>query len=243
MGVFGELKIKRHRVAWVFGAVLIVLLAFEGHRVSDFVPQAEQFIDELGPWGPLVYVIVIIVLEPFLFPNVVFGMTAGAVFGLWKGCLYYFGAVYGANMLVYVIGRSLLRKPVLRQLDRRPKIRDAAAAVGSEGPALVFWLRMIPTNPAILSYALGALRALPRSVAIGTLGMAPHMFVDVYLGSAATHVTKMAGQGHSSWEAKGVGLILGLVAAAVVSWRITRVARAHIRAAGVARGRPRGGTW
>ena len=127
-------------------------------------------------------------------------MIAGVVFGLWKGFLYYFGAVYAANLLVYVIGRRLLRKPVLRQLERRPKLREAAVAASTEGTGLVFWLRLIPANPAILSYALGALRVLPRSVAVGTLGMAPHMRVDVYLGSAASHVTQMAGQGHASWE-------------------------------------------
>jgi hypothetical protein len=95
----------------------------------------------------------------------------------------------------------------------------------------VFWLRMIPANPAILSYALGALRVLPRSVAIGTLGIAPHMFVDVYLGTVAAHVTQMAGEGHTSWEAKGIGLLLGLIAVAAVTWRITRIARARMGAA------------
>lgn len=224
----------RHQLAWLLGAALIVLLAVEGHRLAHFLPQAERTIEELGPWGPLLYVAAILVLEPFLFPNFIFGVIAGVVFGLWKGFLYYFGAVYAANLLVYLIGRRLLRKPVLRQLERRPKVREAAAAASTEGTVLVFWLRLIPANPAILSYALGALRVLPRSVAIGTLGMAPHLFVDVYMGSAASHVTQMAGQGHASWESKGVGLLVGLVAVAVVSWRIARIAQAQIRAAGVA---------
>jgi len=242
MAAPGELNVARHRLAWVLGALLIGVLAVEGHRLAGFLPQAERAIEELGPWGPLLYVAAILVLEPFLFPNFIFGVIAGVVFGVWKGFLYYFGAVYGANMLVYLISGRLLRKPVLRQLEKRPNIRDAAVAASTEGTGLVFWLRLIPANPAILSYALGALRVLPRSVAVGTLGMAPHMFVDVYLGSAASHVTRMAGQGHSNWETKGVGLLLGLVAVAVVSWRFARVARAQIRAAGVMRRALEGGT-
>ncbi len=234
MAAPGELNVSRHRLAWALGALLIVLLAVEGHRVASFLPKIEHAVEELGPWGPVLYVAAILVLEPFFFPNFIFGMIAGVVFGLWKGYLYYFGAVYCANMLVYLIGRRLLTKPVLRQLERKPKVREAAVAASTEGTGLVFWLRLIPANPAILSYALGALRVLPRSVAIGTLGMAPHMFVDVYLGTAASHVTRMAGQGHTSWENKGLGLLLGLVAVAVVSWRIARIARAQIRAAGVA---------
>jgi uncharacterized membrane protein YdjX (TVP38/TMEM64 family) len=227
----GELKVTSRRVAWVLAASLIVGLAVEGHHLAGYVPKAEHAIEQLGPWGPLIYAVAIIALEPILFPNMIFGLIAGAAFGLWKGYVYYFGAVYVANMLVYVIGKRLLRAPVLRALERRPKIRDTAAVAGSEGPGLVFWLRMIPANPAILSYALGALRALPRSVAIGTLGIAPHMFVDVYLGTVAAHVTQMAGEGHTSWEAKGIGLLLGLIAVAAVTWRITRIARARIGAA------------
>ena len=227
----GELKIKSHRITWVFGVLLIVGLAIEGHHLAEYVPQAEHAIEELGPWGPLIYAITIIILQPVFFPNFIFGLIAGAVFGLWKGYVYYFGAVYVGNMLVYVVGKRLLRAPVLRELERRPKIRDAAAVAGSGGPGLVFWLRMIPTNPAILSYALGALRVLPRSVAIGTLGIAPHIFVDVYLGTAAAHVTQMAGQGHTNWEAKGIGLLLGLVAVAAATWCITHIARSRINAA------------
>lgn len=186
MAAPGELNVAQHRLAWVLGALLIVLLAVEGHRLAGFLPQAERAISELGPWGPLLYVTAILVLEPFLFPNFIFGVIA-------------------------------------------------AAAASAEGTGLVFWLRLIPANPAILSYALGALRVLPRSVAIGTLGMAPHLFVDVYLGSAASHVTRMAGEAHANWESKGVGLLLGLVAVAVVSWRVARIARAQIRTAGVMR--------
>ena len=227
----GELKITSHRIAWAVAAALIVGLAIEGHHLADYVPKAEHAIEQLGPWGPLIYAIAIIGLQPVLFPNFIFGLIGGAVFGLWKGYFYYFGAVYLANMLVYVIGKHLLRAPVLRELERRSKLRNAATVAGSEGPALVFWMRMIPTNPAILSYALGALRVIPRSVAIGTLGIAPHMFLDVYLGTVAAHVTQMAGQGHTRWEAKGIGLLLGLIAVAAATWRITRIARARMGAA------------
>jgi uncharacterized membrane protein YdjX (TVP38/TMEM64 family) len=231
MHTLPELSVSRHRVAWIFGALLIALLALEGHHLAGLLPVLDRVIERLGPRGPLVYIAAIIVLEPFLIPNTIFGLAAGAVFGLWEGYLYYFGAVYLANMLVYLIGRRLLSKPVLRQLDKRPNIRDAAAAANTNGTGLVFWLRAIPMNPAILSYALGALHASRRSLLIGTLGMAPHMFVDVYLGTVAVHVTKMAGQEHTNWETKGVILLLGLIAVFVVSWRITRIARGQIERA------------
>ncbi len=221
------------RIAWVLAAILIVVLAFQGHHVAHLLPRAEHWIETLGPWGPVIFLTAIFVLEPTFFPNTLFGMTAGVVFGLFEGYLLYFWCVYFANLVVYFIGRRVLRAPVLRALDRRPSIRDAVGAAEKEGTSLVFWIRLLPINPVVFSYAFGAIQVPFRSVAIGTLGMFPHMFLDVYLGTVAAHMTKMAGEGHGNWEIKGAGLLLGLVAVASLSWRITRIARAQIQTAGV----------
>ncbi len=213
--------------------MLLVVLVFEGHRVAHWLPQVEQWVEDLGPWGPVLFVGAIIIVEPFFFPNTLFGLCAGVVFGLWAGYAYYFLGVYLANLGVYAIGRRALRGRVLAILETRPSIRDSVRAAEKEGTSLVFWLRMLPINPAIVSYALGAVRTPFRSVAVGTLGMFPHLLFDVYLGTVAAHVTKMAEHGHTDWDLKGAGLVLGLVATGVVTWRIARIARAQIQAAGV----------
>ena len=220
-------------VLWTLGVILIVILAFEGHRLEHLLPVVEHRIEALGAWGPVIFVAALIALEPFFFPNTLFGITAGVVFGLWKGYALYFAAIYIANLIIYWIGRVALRRPVLRALDSRPQIRGAVEAASRGGSRLVFWIRLLPLNPAIFSYAFGAVQVPFRSVLLGTLGMFPHLFLDVYLGGVAAHVTTMAGQGHANWEAKGVGFVLGLVAIGAVSWQITKIARAQIGAAGV----------
>ena len=224
----------RQRVVWVLAGILIVVLAFEGRHLAHLLPQAEHWIETLGLWGPVIFIAAIFVLEPVFFPNTLFGMMAGAVFGLFEGALLYFSGMYFANLVVYFIGRHALRDPVLRALDRQPKIRDAVQAAEKEGTSLVFWIRVLPVSPAFCSYAFGAIQVPFRSVVIGSLGMFPTSFFDVYLGTVAAHVTKMAGEGHSNWEIKGVGLLLGLGAFAAIFWKVTQIARAQIRAAGVA---------
>lgn len=219
------------RIAWILAGLVIVVLASQGHHLAHLLPRAEHWIADLGLWGPVAFVAALFVLEPLFFPNTLFGMAAGIVFGLWKGYLLYFWAVYFANLIVYFIGRRVLRAPVLRSLEARPSIRNAAGAAEKQGASLVFWIRLLPINPAVFSYALGAVHVPSRAVAIGTLGMFPHLFFDVYLGTVAAHVTKMAGAGHRDWEIKGVGLVLGLVAVAALAHRITRIARAQIQAA------------
>ena len=223
----------RQRVAWVLAGILIVVLAFEGRHLAHLLPQAEHWIETLGPWGPVIFIAAIFVLEPLLFPNTLFGMIAGVVFGLFEGFLLYFWGMYLANLVVYFIGRHVLHAPVLRALDRQARIRDAVQAAETEGTNLVFWIRILPVSPAFCSYAFGAIQVPFRSVVIGTLGILPTAFFDVYLGTVAAHVTKMAGEGHSNWEIKGVGLLLGLGAFAALFWKVTRIARAQIQAAGV----------
>ena len=70
------------------------------------------------------------------------------------------------------------------------------------------------------------------AVALGSLGMLPHLALDVYLGAVASHVTKMAGQGHAHWGIRGIALVLGLIAFSMVFWRIARIAKAHLDKAG-----------
>jgi len=228
---------RRHRsgkrIAWVLAGILILLLAFQGHRLAHLLPRIENWIATLGPWGPVLFVATIFVLEPLFVPNTLLGIVAGVVFGLFEGYLLYFWSAYFANLIIYFIGRRVLHARLMRALDRRVIIRDAVQATKKEGASLVFWIRVIPINPVIFSYAFGAIQVPFRSVAIGTLGMFPHLFLDVYLGAVAAHVSKIASEAHGNWEIKSVILVLGLVAVAVLSWRITGIARRQIRAAGV----------
>ena len=47
--------------------VLIVIVAFEGHRMAGALPRIEQLVGAQGSWRPVVYVLAVIVLAPLLF--------------------------------------------------------------------------------------------------------------------------------------------------------------------------------
>jgi uncharacterized membrane protein YdjX (TVP38/TMEM64 family) len=209
------------------------VLAFEGRHLAHFLPVVERFVESLGPSGPLIYIAAIVMLEPVFFPNTLLGLVAGVVFRLPLGFIYYSVGVYLGNLLVYLIGRRLLRRPVLRALEDRADIQAALTAANREGTNLVFWLRMLPLNPALFSYAFGAVEVPFRTIVLGGFGMLPHLLLDVYIGTVAAHVTEMAGQSHRRWELEGFGLLLGLIAVGIVFWRVARIARAHIKKAGV----------
>jgi uncharacterized membrane protein YdjX (TVP38/TMEM64 family) len=222
---------RRLVVAIGAAAALLGLLAWQGHHLADQLPRIEQALAALGVWAPVVYVAVVLVLSPLLVPDSIFGVMAGVVFGLVEGFAYYYAAVYGACLLAYLAGRRWLRSRVLAALETRPGLRAMAEAVSRGGVRLTFWIRLVPISPTSVSYVLGAVGVPFRAVALGTPAIFPHMFLTVYVGVAAAHVTEMAGQGHDHWAVEGVGLLIGLVACAAVVLQISSVAWRQIHAA------------
>ena len=214
--------------AWGAAVLGLGLLAWQGHRIAHLLPELEAVIEGLGPWGPLAYLAGVIVLCPLLVPDSVFAVIAGVAFGLGEGFALYFGGVYAASLLVCWLARHGLRARARAALAARPDLEAMARGARSQGARATFWIRLIPLNPAVVSYALGAFDVPMRAVAIGTFGMAPHMLLSIYLAATAAHVTRMAGASHRDWTLEGAALLLGLVACAFLVRFLTGLARERI---------------
>ena len=204
------------------GAAVLALLAWQGHHLAHWLPEFEREIESLGPWAPLAFCVSLVVLEALLVPDTLFALAAGAAFGLAAGTTYYFVAVYLMCLAVQWLGGHWLRRAVLGLLAARPKLDALVANASHGGVRLTLFVRLVPVNQALLSYALGAAGVPLRTAAVGNLGMFTHMLPTVYFGAAAVHMTRMAGQGHAQWEVEGVMLMLGLVACVAVAFQLTR---------------------
>lgn len=222
--------VRSSRIAWAAGAVALVLLAWQGHHLETWLPQLEQSIAALGPLGPLLLVAAIVLLSPLFVPDTIFGIAAGASFGLAAGTVYYFAGMYLMCLAVQFASRRWLRRPVLRLLETRTKLRAAVRAAPEGGVRFTFLVRLVPINQALLSYALGAADVPFRFALIGNAGMLVHLLPTVYLGAAAAHLTRMAGEGHGAWEVEGVLLMLGLGVCVALTLQVTRRAWAAIDA-------------
>lgn len=218
------------RLGWSAGAVVLVLLAWQGHHLARWLPQFERTIEGLGPWGPVLFCFATLAVEPFLVPDTLFGLAAGAAFGLVAGTIYYFSAVYAVCLGCHWLGSRRLRATVLRQLESRPTLRALVESAPRGGARFVFLVRLVPFNPAVMSYALGAVGVPLRAAAVGNLGMFAHMFPTLYFGAAAVHVTRMAGGGHRHWETQGLLLIAGLAVCVLLALGVTRWAGSAIAA-------------
>ena len=90
--------------------------------VADIVSQ----LSSLGPWGPVIFVLLYVVASLAMAPAFILTFAAGAVWGLWWGSLYvYLGAFFGASA-VHLLAGPFLRSRVTRWLDREPPGLDAA---------------------------------------------------------------------------------------------------------------------
>lgn len=215
-------------LGWAAGGVVLGLLAWQGHHLAHWLPQFEGMIENLGPWGPVVFCVSLVVLEPFLVPDTLFGLAAGVAFGLVAGAAYYFTAVYVMCLVVHWLGRHWLKARVLRLIAARPRLRTIVLDAPKRGVRFTFLARLVPINPALMSYALGAAGVPLRAAVAGNLGMFTHMLPTVYFGAAAVHMTRMAGKGHKEWEIEGVLLMLGLAVCVALALQITRRASAAI---------------
>lgn len=204
---------------WIAAAAGLALLAWQGHHVAHLLPRFEQRIEGLGAWGPVVFMLVVLVLGPLLIPDTLFAIAAGVAFGPVAGTVYYGVAVYLACLVAQWLGARWLKGPVLRRLATSERIQTLVhkAALGGTRPVLL--VRLVPVNQALLSYALGAAGVPLRSALVGNLAMYTHMLAPLYLGAAAVHVTRMAGTGHTQWERDGVLALAGVaVCAGIALW-------------------------
>jgi uncharacterized membrane protein YdjX (TVP38/TMEM64 family) len=215
-------------LGWAAAAVALALLAWQGHHLAHRLPQFEQMIEGLGPFGPVVFCVALLVLQPLLVPDTLFALAAGAAFGVAEGSAYYFAALYVMCLETQWLGSHLLKARVLRLLAARPRLETVVRAAPKGGARFVFLVRLVPINQALVSYALGAAGVPLRAALAGNPAMFTHTFPTLYFGAAAVHITRMAGTGHQQWERDGILLLLGLGVCVAIGLQIQRRAWAAI---------------
>ncbi len=132
-------------------------------------------------------------------------------------------------MLMFLLSRKLLYKPVRRRMERHPKLMAFDDAAGREGFKLMFLLRLAPVNYSLLCYILSVSSAKFRPYALACLGMFPGNISTVYFGFTARHVTEVASHQTSTNWVKEVSIYAGLGFAILASAVVARIAMRAVR--------------
>ncbi len=189
---------------WQRWALLLVLASIVASLLFDAVfgriiplrPEGiRDWLDGLGPWAPLVFIILMmtaIVVSPV--PSVPLDIAAGLAFGFVWGTIYVLiGAELGA-IIAFSIARKLGRPRLARRLPEAAMTRIDALTVRSGVRALLL-MRLLPVfNFDWVSYAAGLTSISVRAFALATLvGMIPPVVAIVAVGATLPGNPRLAG--------------------------------------------------
>lgn len=228
--VWYSVRTRRKILLRLLIAVIVLALVYVlGQQFGSEVPRLTQWVRDLGPWGPIGFIVAAVLLTTILIPPTFLGMVAGAVFGLWLGTLLCFiSGVCGAT-LTFMSARLLIRKPVERWANRYPKIRAIESAVREKGVSLLILLRLSPVSSAPMNYLLGVTRIRYRDYILASVGMIPGQFATVYFGFVARKLSA-AGQEEAAWY-QYLWTLAGLVLIIALTTYVARLAHKAIREA------------
>jgi uncharacterized membrane protein YdjX (TVP38/TMEM64 family) len=219
-------------VAYVLIAAAVAAVLFLVRREAGaYVIRFAEWVDGLGVWGPVVFVLGYAVAAVAFVPGSLLTLAAGIIFGLARGTLYtLIGATLGASA-AFLVARYLARGRIERRIEGNPRFAAIDRAVGREGFKIVALLRLSPVFPFnLLNYALGLTKVPFLQYAAASIAMLPGTLLFVYYGKALGSLAALAGgrqaeKGMEFWVFLGVGLL----ATVAVTTYVTRLAARALR--------------
>ncbi len=188
----------------------------------EHVLRLLSWLDEIGHWGPLMFIVIQALVVFFLVPGILFTLGAGFLFGVVFGTIYMVvGTVLGGS-LAFLAARTLFRRPILRFVQKRPRLAKLDQQISEEGWKVIMLTRMIPFFPFKLSnYCFGVMSFTFRDFMWGTaIGVLPITVTNVYIGSMAGDLATMetlAGRGVLTLTLYAVGLVFLLLLVLVLA--------------------------
>ncbi|WP_053333691.1 TVP38/TMEM64 family protein [Gemmatimonas phototrophica] len=192
---------------------------------SPYMPGFTEWVNTLGPWAPVAFVVGYIVATVCMMPAFLLTIAGGAVFGMLKGSvLVLIGSTIGAA-IAFTLGRTVLRSWVAAQIAKNQTLQIVDRVVGQEGLKLMFLLRLSGIAPFVLTnYAMGVTSVSLTHFLLALLGMLPTIATYTAVGQSGAQ-TPGAGA-IPSWI-----LWMGISAAVILAVTITRIVQKALREA------------
>lgn len=213
----------------------VAAVVFGGRNLGGPLRQFAAWVQGLGAWGPVVFILGYAVATVAFAPGALLTLAAGALFGVLRGTIYtLIGATLGAS-LAFLAARYVARRAVERKIAGNPRFAAIDRAVGREGWKIVALLRLSPLFPFnLLNYALGLTRVRFASYFAACIAMLPGTLLYVYYGSAAGSLASALAGGRAGGQpARGtewwVLFGVGLAATIAVTTFVTRLAGKALR--------------
>lgn len=213
-------------IAGSTAAVAVIYVLLVHLDVHPYVLELFAWLDRIGMWGPLLFVLIYTLIVVFVLPGILFTLGAGFLFGIAEGSLYVVLAnIFGAT-IAFLIARHFLWKRGSRYLLRHPKLKLLNDELMPRGWKIVLITRMIPFFPFKLSnYFFGLTRISLRGFVVGQMiGCWPLTINIVYVGSMAADLATLgtpeeAVRSPIGWVIYGSGFLLAAAAGIYLAQR------------------------
>jgi len=201
-------------------AVLGVLIYFDTHQQ---VLRLLEWMDAQGAWGPLLFILIMMLVVVLVLPGVLFTTGAGFVFGVVEGTVYVvLGTTLGAT-LAFLIARYLFGARATRFILAHARLKLVSEELTPQDWKIVLLTRLVPFFPFKLSnYFFGLTRFSLRGFVLGSFaGIIPFSLHNVYLGSIAADIATLGARSAErtplQWALYGAGLLATIVAVIYLS--------------------------
>lgn len=165
----------------------------------------KEYINSIGAFGPIVYMIMFSVIPS----GSIIGIAGGMAFGMYLGTLYTtLGALLGSTT-AFFIARFLGREAVEKLL--RGKVQSFENGVEKNGFLLILILRLIPIIPFnVISYGAGLTKIKFKDYLLATMiGIIPGVIIFTNLGDKALNI-------NSPEFIQAIILFLGLIIVSLI---------------------------
>jgi len=185
------MQVKTHqnglpRLLFALVAIVAVILLGRHFGLIDQLRDIEglqQWFQELGVVGYLVYLMLYIAVAVFMLPasavTIVAGITFGSVLG---GILALISATVGA-CVAFLLAKYVARDTILAKFGQNPLFKRIEEGVEQNGASFLILTRLVPVFPYnIQNYAYGLTSMkLPTFALVSLITMAPGAFIYAYI--------------------------------------------------------------
>ena len=182
----------RRIIRTVFGLLILAVLFFVLRAVkeSGLLDKALRWIQSLGPWAPVVFVLLYIVTVVLFLPAAILTAGGGFIFGMGIGSIYVLIAATIAANVCFLLGRHLARDWIASKLETQSRFKALDEATARDGWKIVALVRLAPVFPfSLTSYAFGLTRVPLKQYFLANFAMIPGTLMYVYFGSIARDLT------------------------------------------------------
>jgi apolipoprotein N-acyltransferase len=217
------------------GLALVVLaglaLAARWLPLSDWAGGFIAWVDGLGPWAPVVFVLIYALVTVLCIPTWGLSIGGGALFGVALGIpVVLISAAAGATV-AFLLGRTLMRGPVERWMGDHARMQAVDREISRRGWLVAALLRLSPLVPYnVLNYALGLTSLSFVGYLVSLTAMLPVLALYVGIGAAVGDAA-LGGERTrtpAEWALLGLGVLATLI---VTAW-LGRVATRRLPEAG-----------